>query len=184
MTSDLALFWPNNVLLLLQNFSQLWFSRSGNHMLGNNFVVILVISWHVRDRKPTYRLQYLLYTATKFGLNEVGCCLIDTETDRVGLKVSEVQLMHDNNEFSTRIHCWCDLHGMCSDVLPRYKCCHDQWMGPFKRIRYFIKIIDLRSSSFKQWKWVILHWVFLKSLRCYTIKIIILHRGFLVIGLN
>ena len=63
-------------------------------MLGNNFVVILVIIWHVRDRKPTYRLQYLLYTATKFGLNEVGCCLIDTETDRVGLKVSEVQLMH------------------------------------------------------------------------------------------
>ena len=62
-------------------------------MLGNNFVVILVIIWHVRDRKPTYRLQYLLYTATKFGLNEVGCCLIDTETDRVGLKVSEVQIM-------------------------------------------------------------------------------------------
>ena len=54
---------------------------------------LLFISWHVRDRKPTYRLQYLLYTATKFGLNEVGCCLIDTETDRVGLKVSEVQLM-------------------------------------------------------------------------------------------
>ena len=92
--------------------------------------------------------------------------------------------MHDNNEFSTRIHCWCDLHGMRSDVLPRYKCCHDQWMGPFKRIRYFIKINDLRSSSFKQWKWVILDWVFLKSLRCYTIKIIILHIGFPVIGLN
>ena len=45
------------------------------------------------DRKPTYWMQYLFYTATKFGLNEVGCCLIDTETDRVGLKVSEVQLM-------------------------------------------------------------------------------------------
>ena len=35
-------------------------------------------------------------------------------------------IKRNNIEFSTRIHRWSDLFGMCSNVLPGYQCYHGQ----------------------------------------------------------